>query len=308
MNQVVLLTTDWAADYWHKPKRAQFTGKVSYRDLPNWSDLADSCPLAGLGIYYKKKNDYSRRPFVYIQIKGMSYDSGTANPFFTFEVIQASSTSSDALRSRLPSENLALISTIQTDDLLRILREVGEQAPAEWLQLVAGKTAAKTPVSWCEYLGNYFLALEQGTLSDNEFEDRTAFLLKALGFKVTSKGHNIQGPYEDGIAFHEDIGIVYDCKNSQNFAPTEDDIRALKQYATDERTIHSDKTLYSAFISKDFLKPPQQDTFHLRIESLLYLLFIKLIKGSEFNLNPVKLILQKRRELDRKAIDEYWRP
>lgn len=308
LNQVILLTTDVEDDYWHKPKTAKFWGKVRYTDLPNWNILANSCPLAGLGIYYQKRRDCSRIPFVYIKIKEMSYDSKTGNPFFDFDVIGVSSTQSDTLRRKLPLKNQLLISTIEIEDLLRVLNEIGEKAPEEWLHWATDKALPKPSLSWRDYLGNYFWGLEHGTLSNNEFEDRIAFLLRALGFKVTQKGYTVPGPYADGVALHEDIGVVYDCKNSQTYTPIESDIRALKQYTNDEATLHSGKTLYSAFISRDFQTPSQQDISHLRVEPLLYLLTVELIRGSEFNLNPFKLILQKRRELNRQTIDEYWRP
>jgi len=309
LNQVILLTTDWEEDYWHKPKTAIYPGKVSYTEVPNWSNLANSCPLAGLGIYYQgRKHDYSSIPFVYIKINGMSYDEGTGNPRFNFEVVRVSKTRSDRFRSKLPSKYHRLISTIQIDDLLKVLGEVGEEEPDEWLKLAIGGAIQKPALTWRDYLGDYFLALERSGLSDDEFEDRIAFLLKALGFRVTPKGHNIEGAYADGIAIHEDIGVVYDCKNRQTFAPTEDDIRALKQYTSDEMTLNSGKTLYGVFISRDFQMQPHQNIFHLQVEPLLYLLAVKLIKGNEFNLNPFKLFLQKGRDLNRQKIDEYWHP
>lgn len=309
LNQVVLLTTDWACDYWHRPKVAKYTKPVSYRDLHNWNDLAHSCPLAGLGIYkLGKKQDCSKTPFVYIKINGMTYDVGTGNPDFNFEVIQVASTNSDTLRNKLSAENKRLISSIESHALLRILNEMGEKQPNEWLQLAPGGPISTASPSWRDYLGNYFLALEQGTLSDNEVEDRIAFLLKALGFNVIPKGHRIQGAYADGIALYENIGVVYDCKNTQSFAPTEDDIRALKQYTNDEMILQTGRTLYSAFIAKDFQMLPRQGTFHLRMEQLLHLLAVKLKKGSDFNLNGFNLLLQRGRELNDQAIDDYWHP
>jgi len=307
MNQVILLTTRWSRNYWESTQDAPYKWDVINNGLSNLTDLAKSFPLPALGIYGKgKQEDYSDRNFVYIRIQGITADDKPANGLFHSEPVKPSSTSSNVLRSKLPDRRL--VAVIETDTLLKILNEIGEQPPTQWLQMVTREVVSiKTP-SWRDYLGHYFLELESGNMGDNEFEDRIARLLTALGFKVTQKEHSIQGACADGIALHEDIGIVYDCKNTQSYTPTESDVRALKQYTNDEMTLHSEKTLYSAFISRDFQSPPRQDTFHLRVEPLLYLLWVKLVKGSEFNLNPHKLILQKRRELNRETIDEYWRP
>ena len=307
MNQVILLTTDWAKDYWHESKTAKYPGKVSYTQVPDWSNLAASCPLPGLGIYYRgRKNDYSRIPFVYIKINEMTYDPGTGNPYFRFEPVRVSKTQSDRLRAKLPPTCRGLISTIQIEDLLNVLSDIGEEPPDEWLKLPIAGTSQKPSLAWRDYLGNYFLELEGSNLSDREFEDRIASTLTALGFKVTQKGHKKEGAYADGVAIHEDTGIVYDCKNSQNYAPTEDDIRALKQYTSEEMTLNSGKALNGAFIARDFRTQPRQNIFHLPVEALLYLLFVKLSKGNEFNLNPFKLLLKKGGELSRRKIDEYW--
>jgi hypothetical protein len=305
MAQVILLQTNWAGDYWNKAKTAPYTEQVRYTDLPDWVDLANRCPLAGLGIYIRgKQRDYSQERFVYIRITGMSYDPGTGNPSFAFDVIRPSATNSETMRNRLPYENRHLISTMQTDDLLTVLAELGENVPDDWLTLAQDKRPVQ--VTWHDWLGTFFLALEQ-SMSDNDFEDRIASLLTAIGFKVTQKGHTIRGPYADGVAIYDDVGIVYDCKNTQNFAPTEDDLRALRQYNADERILQSSKTLYSAFVSRDFRASTQQDIFLVRVVSLLYLLYVKLSMGSDFNLNPLKLILQKGEGLTCQKIDEHWR-
>ena len=308
MSQIILLKTDWACDYWHTSKSARYPGNVSYTDLPTWEELTKSCPVAGLGIYYKgKKGDCSKIPFVYIRVKGMEYDPGTGNPSFHFDVFQVSSAKSDCLLNKLPRANKRLISTIQASDLTRILSELGESPPNEWLQLIERVTPTSISPSWRDYVGKYFLAVEQSSLSDNEFEDRIASLLKALGFVVTQKGHTRQGSNADGIAIYEKICIVYDCKNTDLFLPTESDIRALKLYTTDEKTLQSSEIpLYSAFIARNFQRQPQQSTFHIKAEPLLYLLSVKLVKGRDFNLNPFKLIFQKQKELSRKPIDEFW--
>lgn len=309
LNEVILLTTDWEPDYWNKPKTAIYPGKVKYTDIPNWSNLASSCPLAGLGIYYAgRKHDYSGLRFVYITITRMSYDVGTGNPRFNFEVVRPSKTSSDKLRSKLPPKYLRLISTIPIEDLLNVLSDLGEEEPEEWLKLAVVGVSQKRSPAWREFIGDYFLALERSGLGDNEFEDRIASLLKAIGFRVTQKGHKMEGAYADGIAIHADVGLVYDCKNSETFAPTEDNLRALKQYVGDETTLNRGKNLYGAFVSRGFQAEPYQNIFYLRVESLLYLLAVKLTKGIEFDLNPFALLLQKGKELDFQRIDEYWRP
>jgi hypothetical protein len=55
--------------------------------------------------------------------------------------------------------------------------------------------------------------LRSGNLGNEEFEDRVANLLTALGFNVRQKGYKSRGEYPDGIAFLDDqYSVVYDCQ------------------------------------------------------------------------------------------------
>jgi len=304
MKKVILLATGWALDYWESDKEAPYP-KTTYQQLHEWEELSKSCPLAGLGIYIKQREkDFTRIPFVYLKIRGMRYDPDTGKPFFDFKVTKKSSTQSKILTDRLPTENKKLFSAIDAGRLIKILKGIGEKPPEEWLNLVE---LAETHVDWHDYIGKYFLDLKSGNLGNEEFEDRVANLLTALGFDVVQKGHRIQGEYPDGIAnFEDESVIVYDCKNRVDFIPTAEDNRAIEKYMKDEGKMRKGKTILSAFIAKSFGTASQKDVFYFSIDFLLYLLYKKLSLGSRFNLAPLKKILDNKISLTIETIDKEW--
>lgn len=304
MKKVLLLKTDWKENYWGYDKEAEYPS-MKYTNLIEWNELFETCPLPGLGIYIKhRKNDFSNVPFVYLKITGMNYDVSTEKPFFNFKVIGKSNTESIKIFSILPAENNGLFSAIVSEKLIEILNEINESPPKEWLDLM-GHT---TPVSnWEDRIGKYFLEIKNGSLGDKEFEERVAKLLIALGFKVTQKGYIIKGAYPDGIAaFNNEYAIVYDCKNSSGYAPSADDIRAIKTYLDDEKKVGRYKHLFCAFIAKSFRPIHDKDIFYFSIDSLLYLLYKRLNLGIEFDLNPFKKILSNNAAFDIETINKEW--
>jgi len=129
MKRVILLATAWASDYWESGKEAPYPTR-KYTQLSRWEELSKNCPLPGVGIYIKqKKNDFTSIPFVYLKIIGMRYDSNNQQPYFNFSVIKKSSKESKSLTDRLPSENKKLFSTINADQLIKILNEIDEKPP-----------------------------------------------------------------------------------------------------------------------------------------------------------------------------------
>jgi len=307
MKKVILLATGWEPDYWEKPKIAPYPTK-KYSDLSDWETLSKNCPLAGIGIYIKqtlkgKVHDYSNKQFVYLKIKGMDYDRRTKEPLFDFEPIQKSYTESKKLWNKLPDENKKLFSSIDADNLIKILKEIEEEPPKEWLNLIE---SGKTPSYWYDYIGKYFLELKNGGLSNDEFEDRIVALLTALGFDVTQKGHKLGGEYPDGVAaFEDEYAIVYDCKNRVNFIPTAEDKRAIRKYLEDEKKVRKEKNLFCAFIAKSFGEV-QKDIFYFSVDAILYLLYKKLIMGFKFSLSPFKKILDDKMNLTIDTIDKEW--
>jgi len=141
VKKVIALGTTWEPDFWEKPQKAPFL-KRTYRQLPDWEDLSKNCPLAGLGIYIKQKEkDYKNKPFVYLKIKGMRYNAGTEEPHFFFEPIKKSSTESRTLLDRLLDElgvdiKKKLFLSINPEKLINILRDIGEEPPKEWFDLI----------------------------------------------------------------------------------------------------------------------------------------------------------------------------
>jgi len=151
--------------------------------------------------------------------------------------------------------------------------------------------------------------LESENLSNNEFEDRVAALLTALGFCVDQQGYKLKGAYPDGVAiFDGKYAIVYDCKNKKDFYPTEEDKRALYDYLMKEKLVNEDKEHFCAFIAKSFAgEKEEKNIFYFSVEDLLYLLYKKLILGPKFSLSPLKKILYEKMTVNKETIDNEWR-
>jgi len=303
MKEVILLATGWSSDYWESDKEAPYP-KKKYTELPEWEELSKNCPLPGLGIYIKQKEkDFKKIPFVYLKITGMRYDTNTQAPYFNFKVIKKAGKESESLTDKLPAENKKLFSAIEAGQLIKILNEIGEEPPKEWSDLIESEG---TTVSWKNYIGEYFLKLEDVDISNDEFEDIVANLLTALGFDITQKGHRIKGEFPDGVAaFEHEYAVVYDCKNTSSYISTAEDRRALEKYFDDERKVRKEKYLYKAFIAKSF-KDEQKDIFYFPVGALLYLLYKKLTIGSKFSLAPFRKILSNNISLTMETIDKEW--
>jgi hypothetical protein len=306
MKTAIVLKVGFRDPAWLKRKEIKFP-QNSYQELQEWEPLSAACPLPGLAIHLSKET--SNIPFSYLKITKMRYEPDSGIPFFSFDVVQTASTSGNAILGKLP---YGFVSTIQCDELLRILIETGESVPDEWVKLadldgLAAFAKSAIETNWRDFVGNHFLALEDDKRGFEEFEDRVADLLMALGFKVISKGHHIRGAYADGIAlFDKGVGIIYDCKSTKNFVATQDDMRALSEYVRDETEGCELKTTYGAYISRSSKTDMQKDVVSLDIEPLLYLLFVKLRKGEEFTLGPLQKILRKNMRFTIETINNEW--
>lgn len=305
-DRILILCTAWGSDYWETPKEAPYP-KRQYTALPEWETLASNCPLAGLGVYIKQRvsgeeRDYRDKNFVYLKIKGMRYDKNTKQPYFNFEPIKTSKTSSKRLLEQLPS--IPLFSAIKSEDLLNILKILGEQPLQEWVKLIIFEKPTK---SWRDYIGVRFLELIDKDVGDTEFEDRVAELFKALGFKVSQLRHKVVGEYPDGeINFDEDIILVYDCKNSYDFVPSAEDRRKLDQYIEDAKNKYKNKEVYGIFVAKSFGSSQPSHLF-FSVGSLVYLLHKKMVLGRTFTLAPFRKIIRRKEYLDQTLIDTEWR-
>jgi hypothetical protein len=309
MCKVLLLATGRRRTYWNSPKEADYSRR-SYKDLPEWESLARNCPLPGIGIYIKQKqNDFSSQHFVYLKVKGMRYDPNSEMPYFDFEPVGHSKTPSRELVGRLgDSERVPLFSVKDCSEILTVLQALRETPPSAWKDLLSPEqnTTSQARYTWEDYIGKYFLDIKDTNISNNEFEDRVCALLTAIGFEVEQRGHRVPGEYPDGIAFVEGYGLVYDCKNSTDYRPTTDDKRAIRKYLEDEKKAYESKTLFPVFIAKSFRSYDEKDIYHLDVEALNYLLYKKICLGSKFNLSRIKKLLDNKTTLNRDIIDNEW--
>lgn len=135
-DRIIILCTTWAEDYWERPKEAPYP-KTRYKDLPDWDNLAQSCPLPGLGIYIKQRDrDYTHRNFVFLRIDGMRFDKENEQPCFSFTPIGVSTLPSRTFIEQFPYGSIRLFSALKADNVLEALRAIGVNPPEEWLRLI----------------------------------------------------------------------------------------------------------------------------------------------------------------------------
>ncbi len=305
-DRVLVLYTVWAEDYWEQSKEAPYPNR-SYKELPEWDKLANSCPLPSLGVYIKgrfkgKYVDHTHRELVYLKITGMRFDKETEQPYFHIEPLQKSSTPSRKFLDSFPATSL--FTAVEGSRILKILKDLGEEPPREWMELIEAK---RPTISWRDYVGKYFLDLIDRDLSDNDFEDGCSQLLASLGFEVKQLGHKVVGEYPDGEAILDEILIVYDCKNISEYNPSAEDKRKLNEYVRDAKLKYKDKDVYGMFIARSFEAVQTGDLFYVPVSSLVYLLYKKTILGGKFSLSPFRKILAKKERLNQTLIDSEWR-
>ncbi len=306
MEKILLLSTILNPNFWESEKEVRYSKEYVDDELIL---LSKNCPIPAIGFYNKSgKKDFSSIPFVFLRIKDIRYNTVEESVYFDFEIIAKSKTESKKLINILPSKNnKSYSSTITYEELSKILQEITENIPKEWLD-----KNNKQANTWTDYIGKYFLDIKNTNISNEEFENRVCVLLKALNFNVKQKGHTIKGEYPDGVADFDgndylNYIIVYDCKNSFNFFPTSSDLRAIKKYAEDEKKSIDAERTFCVFIAKSFKHEMGKDIFYFSIDSLLYLLYKKMCIGSDFTLNNFKKIFDNNMSLKREIIDNEWR-
>jgi len=304
--RVLVLCTHWSEDYWTRPREAPYPGR-SYKELPEWDKLVNSCPLPALGVYIRGRLrgeyvDRTHKEIVYLKVTGMRFDEETEQPYFRIEPICESSIPSKIFLESFPA--ISLFTVVEGTKILEILKALGEEPPKEWIELIG---AGKPIIGWRDYVGKYFLDLIDGELSDNDFEDRCYQLLTSLGFEVEQLGHKVVGEYPDGEAKIDDIIIVYDCKNTFDYKPNAEDRRKLNEYVRDAKLKYKDKSVYGTFIARNFGDSQKGDLFYFPVSSLVYLLYKKIILGRKFSLSPFRKILAKKEVLNQTLIDNEWR-
>lgn len=318
----ILLSTVWDPDYFETDKEAPYP-KFNYNQLANWNNLANELPLRALGIY---KGNNINQCFTFLKVVGMRHDDLNA-PHFDFRTISRSNVTSSRLIDALPTNiRRQIFSSIDYNVLLNILKNIGANLPQEWLNTQENiinpvptpniVNDAPTPdivnnvtttSNYLDFIGDYYKRLLTVNLNNDEFEDLTASLLIALGFSVTQRGHNVVAAVTDGVAsFENKIALVYDCKNSNDFVLREDFKRAINQYVNDERRRRNEEEFYPVFISRGFVNPNCPGFHCFTIDSLLYLLYKKLLLGNKFSLRPMSIILTNNSEFSKNRIDIEW--
>ncbi|HEX2787377.1 MAG TPA: hypothetical protein VHP32_05675 [Ignavibacteria bacterium] len=300
MSKVIILATK-RKNFWEKANDADFLEtEVNFKEFKNNFEL----PVIAIGRYYK---DSSKEKFSYIKIKDIrNFDSKV---YFSFEPFLKSDIESNKLEDWLRSFNFnyRLACSVDTNKISEFYKKNSNLIPSFFI-----RSNHKEEITWKDYVGKYYLELEN-ELNDNDFEDRVARLLQALGFEVIQIGYKIIGAYADGVALIKNVntkyGIVYDCKNSNSFYPEDKFLRALEKYREHEINKRDISELHPVFISKKFEKIEKSEKFrcqYFEIESLLFLLSVKLKKGNLFTLSPFKNILSSKQTLSIDLIKKEW--
>lgn len=310
MPDTITLTTNWGYNYWELGKPGRFpTTNISER-LPSWRQLKAKCPLPAIGLY---TDQFTDRRFDYIIIKDINAETD-GTPYFDYEFVSKGFKESCFLDEKVNRGRKKFYFPVDWSLMLQSLRALEQHPPQKWLDLfeenvplINTEVTVTEATDWSSYLGRYFLELRDRQLGNEEFENRVATLLTALGFKVLQKGHLLVGTVPDGVATYSgDIGLVYDCKNSTGYIPTADDMRALESYYHDERAKHRDRQMFPCFIAKKGNTPMVGDKLVISVESLMYVLFKKLASGNDFKLDPIRNFFTNKRAFSIDNIKTYW--
>jgi len=309
---VLVLYTAWQQDYWEKGKEAPYR-KRSFEELSNWNELEKSLPIPGIGVYMRQREkDYRQRNFVYLRIKGMRYGE-LREPYFDFEPIRRGEQTSAALLDKIGQHKL--FESHPVDQLIEILKELGEEPPSDWLRLAKERVEE----DWRSWIGSYFLRAESD-ISNDGFEDVIADIFRAIGFSVEQMGHRVHGNNPDGIlvtSLPYDFAIIYDCKNSREYYPNQDDKRALEDYLTRHKVEVKAKcgyitNVYSCFVAKSFDSKLSSASevgadVLLDLRSLLYILYKRLRMGSKFTLVPFGESGKHKKRIDERFVKDHFK-
>lgn len=303
MAETIILTTHWDFKYWEEGKPAKFsnTGIDLNQRIPNWRKLKEQCPIPGIGLYVDRHYD---KFFDFLLIKDIRLDTADNTVYFDYDFVSKGLRQSVQLDGRINNTNKKFFYAVDTSRVTDALTYLGISSPEKWSSALENTIVQ---IDWKTFIGQYFVDLQTKLLGNEEFENRVAVLLTALGFKVLQKGHLLVGTVPDGVAtYGGDIGLVYDCKNSANYIPNADDMRALESYYNDERTKHRDRQMFPCFIAKKGNTPMVSDKLVISVEPLLYLLFKKIQSGSDFKLDPIKNFFTNKRAITVDNIKTYW--
>ncbi|RSN74562.1 hypothetical protein D6D85_07870 [Candidatus Methanodesulfokora washburnensis] len=287
LREVLVLCTFWKSDYWESDKVAPYP-KMSTKPVQH---LKDMLPLAGIGVYTKGKGkDYTHQSPCFLIIKGIT-ENEKGEPQFDFHYVsKMQGIKSSELLNKMGKQGLFF--TVPGERVLSVLKESGIEPPIEWQKLL--EIGSISAPSWQDWIGKRFLDILQ-QISNDDYEDRIAEILKALGFEVEQLGHRKEGEYPDGIAYAKDFAIIYDCKNSFNYSLKANDRRAIIKYIQDaKKKIKEQRGIeksYFAIIAHSYsevknISDIEKETFSigflLTSEAMLYLLFKKISLGRSF--------------------------
>ena len=286
MNEVLILCTDWAQNYWEIDQTAPYPK----RSISPIRHLKHAQMIPGIGMYIKgKKKDLSSISPCFILVKSVE-ENEKGEPLFQFHFLKKMENISSAqLDGEIGSHSLFF--GLPKEQILSIFNKIGIEAPSEWIMLLGEEIQP----SWRSWIGEHFLRILR-SVSTHEYEDKVTETFRALGFEVKQMGYKKEGEYPDGVIKSPDFSIVYDCKNCSNYFLDAKDKRAMIKYIQDaKRRIREQSKIekvYFAIIAHSYdqrtrnLSEIEKETsakgILLTSETMLYLLFKKLALGRLF--------------------------
>ena len=285
---ILILATNWASDYWSHEQHARYLLHITNTHV-NVNELQTQCPLLAIGIYTNGPNgDFTNVPFQFMKIIEITTD----NEFVYFHT-QPIDGNQGNVASNLIQPHTPLVRVVESNQIINLLQQLGVTRPAGWPGLVNGQAPTTTQESWQDWIGEHFKKLNSNNISNNVFEDIVADIFRAIGFEVEQMGHKKQGAFPDGVLKVPNLNfaIVYDCKNSRDYFPPQDDQRAIRDYVDREgerlREQSPQLRVFSLFIAKS-LRSCEGANFGSSVDSILYCLYKKIKLGTKFSLVPCK--------------------
>lgn len=325
MEHFVILATKFKNGYWRTSQRAPFTNVYDTEKVDlinNYEVLNKICPVWGIGYYKNSPNmdKCNNKEFIdFIQIKSIEK---VGEKDFYINTIHKSKTRipSSEFEDNLPKGYRYLFNIIDKEIAEEIVKKLRIKYPDKGrilepklpseieIELNSAKVVEPFEQNhWKSFIGSHFLeVLKSDYANDTRFEDVIYDLFAALDFTVKQKGHKIQGHYPDGIAFLDDIIIVYDCKNTSNYYPVIEDINKLKSYVKNAESDYKSSKVFPLFIAREFSIKGHEYGNYITVESLMYLYYKKIIMGSNFNLLKIKKALTDSHKIDMKWINNEF--
>ncbi len=135
----ILLKTNSSSGFWKEKNEIEYTGLIensasNYEIFTGWKTLSSSCPIYGIGYYFKGTTTTGEEKFSYIKI--LSIERTSVDSFkFTFEHLRESMKPGIEIKKLLDTfhNKKGMITVLSDEQLKNLLKEIEETPPENWL-------------------------------------------------------------------------------------------------------------------------------------------------------------------------------